>query len=173
MYHPVDETAQAVGVASQTVRNWISSGFLQIPCYTGLTKHDVITVMIAAELSNLGIGPKLFEKIVPQVVHRVIKISIMLDATWQNYYDLDFVEKQLQEATSPQCIHHIKDKINRERYCIIYYYKNDDGNALKCIFVNNNMLNDEKDTTRIMIDLLEFSRKANRILAQLPIIEKG
>jgi len=182
MYYPVDETAEAVGAAPQTVRNWISSGVVPIPQdqrfgkrrYTGLTKHDVITVMIAAELSHLGVGPKSFCKIVPQIAYRVIEISIMLDATWQNFNDLDFVEKLLQEKEQPQLTHPIKDNINNKRYCIVYYDPDVEGNVLKCVFGSvDSIIYDAQDKTIILLDALKLANKARTILEKLPMINKS
>jgi len=91
--YPVGIIAKAAGLAPKTVLNWIASGV--IPCgglrlgqgsKIGLTRHDVLTIIVAAELSHLGIGPKSFTPLLVQLAYKVHMMQEYIKGAESNAY---------------------------------------------------------------------------------------
>ena len=125
MYYPIEETAGAAGLAPQTVRNWIASGYIPTPKenrfgkgkFTGLTNRDVIMIIVAAELSHLGIGPKSFSFLVPQLAQKVWMMGSYIKGA-------DKGEYFTQTGKDPVPMNKM---VERNRFFAVYYDPNSGG----------------------------------------------
>lgn len=158
----IEDVAEAVGVAPTTIRNWISRGHIEL-LHTRLfgrgnrayfAYYDVILIMIAAELSHLGIKP--------------------MDIRGSALAQIDsFVSQKIGEAAGvwgdPQPYYE-----NLKRY-IGLFYTGDQSQPIDCYAINS--LNDIPqnghivDVTRIVIDCKTLADKAIDIFKKLPRYE--
>ena len=167
MLYPIDETAKAVGLAPQTVRNWIASGVLPVPNHRpgkgakiGLSRFEVIVVLVAAELSHVGIGPKSFSPIVPQLAYNVKMIAEYLQGAEQGAYFI-------QSGHEPV---HMAEMVEQNSFFAIYYDPSAE-NGFSCIAAKPGDTLETVDTTKVVVDALHLHFKADSILKTLPQME--
>lgn len=167
MLHPVDETAKAAGLASQTVRNWIASGVLPVPNHRpgkgakiGLSPFEVIVVLVAAELSHVGIGPKSFSPIVPQLAYKVKIMGEYIKGADQGAYFI-----QAGAAPVPMA-----EMVEQNRFFAIYYDPAAE-NGFSYMAARPDEILETVDTTKVVVDTFHLHYKADAILKSLPQME--
>ena len=174
MIFNIEETARGVGIAAQTARNWISSGALQIPIAQrggkgnpiGLTRFDVLVLLVASELSHLGIGPKQFKEIVPKVAVKASEmVSLLGMMTKTNRLDDLHIIKKINGKYTPIPA---KSELRDMMYCVVYYDKNASGKLSYKICDAADIIPGAEDVTKIVVDLFQLGQKYINILEKIP-----
>ena len=167
MLYPVDETAKATGLAPQTVRNWIASGVLPVPNHRpgkgakiGLSRFEVLVVLVAAELSHVGIGPKSFSPIVPQLAYKVKMMGEYIKGAEQGAYFIQSGHEPVPMA----------EMAERDRFFAIYYNPTVE-NGFSYIAAKPDEILETIDTTKVVVDAFHLFYKADEILKNLPQME--
>lgn len=159
----IEDVAEAVGLAPTTIRNWIDRGHIEL-LYSRLfgrgtrsyfAYYDVILIMIAAELSHLGIKPMDIRSAITEI-H-------------------GFVNQKISEAagTWGDPKEH-PDYENFHRYVALYYTGDKEFPIESSLLPNlNTVLPDHsiRDVTRIIIDCKMLAEKAMHIFKTLPRAE--
>jgi hypothetical protein len=156
-----ENIAKAVGIAPQTLRNWINSGNIDLiyslkaggpgvrSLFSGL---DFVQLLIAAELSHLGLGPKGFHPVLVQLTYNVARKIEEISLRGEAYYDF------LQQRGI---------RNNDKRFYAIYYKI--DGNENSFLVKNQeepgDVIQDAQDVTKIVIDCFELAKKAITLFA--------
>ena len=174
MIFSIEETAKGVGVAAQTARNWISSGALPIPLAQrggkgnpiGLTRFDVLVLLIAAELSHLGIGPKQFKEIVPKVAFKASEMISLLGKITEvkNIEELHILKKVNGKYQPVPAMIELRDTM----YCVIYYDKAASGKLSYKICGAADTISEAADVTKIVVDLFRLGQKYINLLESIP-----
>jgi hypothetical protein len=168
MEFTTEDIAREIGLSKQTVRNWITEGIVAIPNRPGtgkallLTGLDAIQLLVAAELSHLGVGPKIFRLFVAQIAYHV----------WEQInalYMISEVQAKGQQAAriEPRKVIPIEEYIEAGRYYILYYDNSEESTfSITQVDCPTNDI-DSVDVSRIMIDTLNLAQKAMSIFSKI------
>lgn len=167
MSYSIEETAKAAGLAPQTVRNWISAGVLPTPknrvgrgVLTGLTAFDVLMIIVASELSHLGIGPKSFSPLVPKLAYCVSDMKKYIKGAEEGGYFIQAGKDPVPMA----------DMVEQNRFFAVYYDPQAESGFNYTSAKPDEILS-TVDTTKVVVDAFALAFKADEIMKSLSRIE--